>query len=619
MSGPTAFESQVRATLQQVLTLINKPQLTLPEATRAAALLQDLLSLHPEQPDALQLLGIIRRMQGQNREAEDLYRRSLKANPRQPFVHHNLGNLLATENRLDEAVEEQRAAIKQKQDYLEAHHALGSLYFRKGAFADAEKSYRNALKINSTYMPARQNLAAVLTELGRPQDAEIVLSRALAEKPADPRQVAALEHNLALALKTQRRYDEALKLFDAAQSKVPDMPRVEYNRANTLQLMGRMEDAVAAYQRAVAREPTDLVAHQDLNQTLYRLGRDEEFLRSYDQAMRQRPDIGELPMAKATFLFQREDFAGARELYEQAAKLLPDDVMPHDALGLIHARQGDFAAAVRAHETVLKMEPQNAQGWRNFAETLLRAGDAQRAREAAMKSLAIEPEHQGGLALLGTAYDMLGDERARALTNYETMVQAFEIEPPPGYSDIAAYNRDLDTFLNKLHVDKRENLDQTLRHGTQTVHNLFGEGHELIEQLRVQIDKAVATYISRMQPDARHPLLRRRGDGFAYSASWSARLHDQGFHTNHYHPKGWISSAYYVALPDAVTDADAERQGWIKFGEPHFDAGLKKPVRRAIRPRSGMLVLFPSYTWHGTVPFHSGQDRTTIAFDVMPR
>ncbi|MBV9420524.1 MAG: hypothetical protein JO348_12190, partial [Alphaproteobacteria bacterium] len=87
MSGPTAFESQVRATLQQVLTLINKPQLTLPEATRAAALLQDLLSLHPEQPDALQLLGIIRRMQGQNREAEDLYRRSLKANPRQPFVH----------------------------------------------------------------------------------------------------------------------------------------------------------------------------------------------------------------------------------------------------------------------------------------------------------------------------------------------------------------------------------------------------------------------------------------------------------------------------------------------------------------------------------------------------
>jgi len=29
-------------------------------------------------------------------------------------------------------------------------------------------------------------------------------------------------------------------------------------------------------------------------------------------------------------------------------------------------------------------------------------------------------------------------------------------------------------------------------------------------------------------------------------------------------------------------------------------------------------VLFPSYTWHGTVPFHDKAARTTIAFDVVP-
>jgi hypothetical protein len=28
--------------------------------------------------------------------------------------------------------------------------------------------------------------------------------------------------------------------------------------------------------------------------------------------------------------------------------------------------------------------------------------------------------------------------------------------------------------------------------------------------------------------------------------------------------------------------------------------------------------LFPSYMWHGTIPFHSKQDRTTVAFDVVP-
>jgi len=72
-----------------------------------------------------------------------------------------------------------------------------------------------------------------------------------------------------------------------------------------------------------------------------------------------------------------------------------------------------------------------------------------------------------------------------------------------------------------------------------------------------------------------------------------------------------------VAVPDAVKDETA-KQGWLKFGEPAFDAVLKQPVRRTIQPVPGRLVLFPSYMWHGTVPFHDKAARTTIAFDVVP-
>src|SRR6185437_13137606 len=105
---------------------------------------------------------------------------------------------------------------------------------------------------------------------------------------------------------------------------------------------------------------------------------------------------------------------------------------------------------------------------------------------------------------------------------------------------------------------------------------------------------------------------------FHYSGSWSSRLRDCGFHVNHVHPYGWISSCYYVAVPRAVDDASA-RQGWIKFGEPGLDVPLQDAIRRAIQPRPGRLVLFPSYMWHGTIPFHDAQSRTTIAFDVVPK
>ena len=136
-------------------------------------------------------------------------------------------------------------------------------------------------------------------------------------------------------------------------------------------------------------------------------------------------------------------------------------------------------------------------------------------------------------------------------------------------------------------------------------------------KLKERIDEAVARYIAELKEDTEHPLLSRRRRSFRYSGSWSSRLRDNGFHANHVHPDGWISSCYYVAVPEAVKD-EAAMQGWLKFGEPPINVVLENPVRRAVQPVPGRLVLFPSYTWHGTVPFHDRVARTTIAFDVVP-
>jgi uncharacterized protein (TIGR02466 family) len=291
--------------------------------------------------------------------------------------------------------------------------------------------------------------------------------------------------------------------------------------------------------------------------------------------------------------------------------------MPHDGLGMILARRGEFDAAIAEHETALRMEPENAHAWRNFSETLIRAGDAKKAIEAAERALAIAPEDQGAFAMLSVALRAAGDSRDEVLNDYENFVQVFELAPPEGYTDMDAFNRDLNAYLDRLHRDKRECIDQTLRRGTQTLDDLFGKGHVLAEHLRLRIDEAVNAYIAKLKEDDTHPLLKRRSKDFKYSASWSSRLHDCGFHTNHVHPKGWISSAYYVSVPDAAADTST-KEGWIQFGEPNFDARLKNPVRRVEQPVPGKLILFPSYMWHGTIPFHSQQARTTIAFDVVP-
>ena len=39
---------------------------------------------------------------------------------------------------------------------------------------------------------------------------------------------------------------------------------------------------------------------------------------------------------------------------------------------------------------------------------------------------------------------------------------------------------------------------------------------------------------------------------------------------------------------------------------------------RAIEPKPGHLVFFPSYFWHGTYPFESEEPRMTVPCDIDP-
>jgi predicted 2-oxoglutarate/Fe(II)-dependent dioxygenase YbiX len=90
------------------------------------------------------------------------------------------------------------------------------------------------------------------------------------------------------------------------------------------------------------------------------------------------------------------------------------------------------------------------------------------------------------------------------------------------------------------------------------------------------------------------------------------RLNDHGFHVDHVHQQGWISSACYIVVPEP--DPELPEGGWLAFGECRD----LLPGHRGFRveqPVPGKLVLFPSIMWHGTRPFGSGE-RMTVAFDI---
>nr|WP_237219744.1 putative 2OG-Fe(II) oxygenase [Sphingomonas arenae] len=108
-------------------------------------------------------------------------------------------------------------------------------------------------------------------------------------------------------------------------------------------------------------------------------------------------------------------------------------------------------------------------------------------------------------------------------------------------------------------------------------------------------------------------LLHARDRPIRFAGSWSVCLTGQGFHSQHVHPQGWISSALYVDLPARLDGSE----GWLTLGQPQDSLGSGLEPFRTVEPKVGRLVLFPSMMWHGTIPFAAGE-RLTTAFDIAP-
>ena len=252
----------------------------------------------------------------------------------------------------------------------------------------------------------------------------------------------------------------------------------------------------------------------------------------------------------------------------------------------------------------------------NYAKNLLEADLCDLAEVQLKEILKQNPSDQHALAYLGANMRIKSSPKEALLNNYDELVRGYIVEAPQGFDSIENFCAELSAYLGDLHTGIRSPLDQTLQGGTQTRGNLFNDENPLIKSLVTQFRPKIADYLQQtMNLTGDEFGFQGLVDEYEFAGSWSVRLSSQGFHTSHVHPMGRISSVFYVALPP-LKEGDSEKQGWLKFGEPKLQ--LKTPLAAShfVKPMVGKLVLFPSYMWHGTVPFNSVGIRTTIAFDI---
>lgn len=448
-----------------------------------------------------------------------------------------------------------------------------------GRLEDTLQAYRRGLKAEPSSPIAEHNVGATLGDLGQHREAEAALRRAIAKGG----QAAETWAVLGRQLMHLHKWPEAIEAYREAARRNPTLADVQRELAQLIWMRtGDREATAASLRQAVAANPLDGALAIQLSKALQYGGREEEAYGVLRDAIGRQPQLDyTLEVAASNLSTVRKDSRAA----------------------LFHAER---ALAVRPGDTtggILAMDGYLGLGMLDMAAELGRLLHQR------------DPNEQQILARLATAWRLQGDERYRALYDYERVVKPHVIDTPDGWPDLPSYLKDLAASLRRMHGFETHPFDQSLRGGSQTAQDLKQSKDRAIRGFFQAIDGPIRRHMDWLGR-GEGPLLRRNTGKYDIAGIWSVMLRPNGFHIDHVHPQGWLSSACYIDLPPAV-DAGGQ-EGWIKFGEPGVPTSPPCAPEYFVKPEPGRLVLFPSYMWHGTVPFSGEQTRLTIAFDVVP-
>lgn len=591
--------------MQQVAKLLQAGELG-----AAQEQLQAIVERHPDYAEALRLLGGVQQALGDSTAAEAQLRRAMAADPGWAPAWLSLGELLLNSGREDEAVPLlQRVAQRLPQAAL----LLARHYNDRQRHADAVAITAPLCRAGRAPAELIAQHVAALAALGRQDEAVSFYSQRAAASPDD----ASTAHALAMAMAAAARHGEAEQAAARALSQGHRTAAVYFTHASSLIALGRFEAAEDALRDCLRQEPRHIEAHDHLARLVWlRTGDSTLAVAALDQTLQRAQGDTALLAAKAAILQGTGDPRGAyRCLATVAAQAQAGPALLVRA-GLA-ALEFDPVTALSLAERALQRSPAASAPRHLLAAALLGIGEPRAALRHCEALLAYTPDDQYLIALQTIAWRLLGDERYEAFCDYPQLVRSQHLEVPPPWTDLPQFLADLKHSLEGLHDPQGHPLlFQSLRHGTETTGDLTRRSEPAIQALFKAFDAPLRAYLAHIGKGS-DPLRRRNRGSYRYNGGWSVRLRSAGYHTNHVHPRGWISSAFYVDLPEGMADGSTA-EGCLAFGQPSLLTTPALQAQYEVRPAAGKLVLFPSYFWHGTLPFRSEQARLTVAFDVVP-
>ncbi len=418
------------------------------------------------------------------------------------------------------------------------------------------------------------------------------------------------------------RLQDAAQLCERALAMQPDHVEGMNVLAKVLQKAGQLNHAEQLLRHALRKAPNHAASYVSITSVLNAQGKFDEAIELSQEGMRRFPENKLLANNLAVNLDAAGRYDEAVSLLRHRLKAYPKHAGGHYHLGILYRKLEKIDEAIGHLREAAKLEPRNLQALTAVADCLLRLKKPEDALAPLEAALRANPYHVRALALKTVALAGAGKAQEESwLADPHRLVQAVHLWEM-GYSrdEVQALNARLSSFASShpsMRIDPPENATYNGAHSG----NLAGDAEPALAPLRDLISHALKRRRETLAAeDAAHPFRRALPPAFALHL-WAVRLSSGGNMTPHIHTDGWLSGVYYVDVPDVVNDPGAGQAGWIRFGVPLPEHAMEPaPVTRSVKPEPGMLLTFPSYLWHGTVPLPvETQARLCYSYDLQPR
>jgi tetratricopeptide (TPR) repeat protein len=405
-------------------------------------------------------------------KAENVYKALAALDPDKPESQAMLADFYSSIARSDEAIKIYQDILAKSPDFMQGRYRLAEILFMKGDLQGANTQIDEALKKDKHDRQALVLRARVQIQKQQPD--------ALKAAIEDLKDVLQQEPNSRGGLYFMAQANFSLGLLDQARAYAGDLERnyPDY-------LPGKLMQVQINLSSGDTKKVNDLAT--DLLNRLSKLAPDR------DNSPQLIAEIAEKTyLARGSAQLQLKDFTAARQDFEAARQIAPNDPNVYNNLALASLLENKPEDAMAQYENALRVDGTNLLALNGIITQYAKTKEFDKAHARIDQALSSYPNVSWLHFLKGQAYGYQGNGQA-AEAEYR---RALEIDPNylPAYSSLAAL------FINSKQEDRaiaEYKKILAIRPDNATVYTLIG----MLEDARQNSDAAADSYRKALERD----------------------------------------------------------------------------------------------------------------------